>query len=205
MNRELSRASLATAAEATVTALAISGDDAAYGELVRRRQTQIRGLLRHLCRDAALADDLAQQTFLHAWRRLRTLQVPAALGGWLRKVAISIWLQHIRARGRERSPMHEFGNEVTHQPEHELGREPTHAERRHMHEPWHEPAIGERLDLDRALAELPPAVRLCIVLAYSEGMSHHEISDATDTPLGTVKSHIARGAARLRDLLRAYA
>jgi RNA polymerase sigma-70 factor (ECF subfamily) len=62
----------------------------------------------------------------------------------------------------------------------------------------------ERLDLDAALATLPPQARLCVVLAYSEGMSHAEISDATAIPLGTVKSHIARGAARLREILHAY-
>jgi len=47
-------------------------------------------------------------------------------------------------------------------------------------------------------ATLPPQARLCVVLAYSEGMSHAEISDATAIPLGTAKSHIARGATRLR-------
>jgi hypothetical protein len=49
--------------------------------------------------------------------------------------------------------------------------------------------VAERLDLDGALATLPPDARLCVVLAYSEGMSHAEISDTTAIPLGTVKSH----------------
>jgi len=60
------------------------------------------------------------------------------------------------------------------------------------------------LDLDGALATLPPDARLCVVLAYSEGMSHAEISDSTAIPLGTVKSHITRGAARLRETLQGY-
>jgi RNA polymerase sigma-70 factor (ECF subfamily) len=60
------------------------------------------------------------------------------------------------------------------------------------------------MDLDAALGELPPAVRVCVVLAYGEGMSHSEIVEATALPLGTVKSHINRGAARLRQLLNAY-
>jgi len=66
------------------------------------------------------------------------------------------------------------------------------------------PKTAERMDLDAALARLPAQVRLCVVLAYSEGMSHSEISQSTDLPLGTVKSHIARGAARLREWLHAY-
>jgi RNA polymerase sigma-70 factor, ECF subfamily len=227
--REVSRTSLAAAAEATVTALAIGGDNAAYGELVRRRQAQIRGLFRHLCRDAALADDLAQQTFFQAWRRMGTLRVPAAFGGWLRKIAISIWLQHIRAHARESSkvlPAQEWGVDAepatagglpgseetlgAREPEHGSAHVPTHVPAQgplygSAHEPAHEATIGEQLDLDRALAELPLPVRLCVVLAYSEGLSHREISGATRIPLGTVKSHISRGAARLRDLLRAYA
>jgi len=64
---------------------------------------------------------------------------------------------------------------------------------------------AERLDLDAALALLQPEVRLCVVLAYNDGLSHSEIVELTRLPLGTVKSHIARGAARLRQSLAAYA
>jgi RNA polymerase sigma-70 factor (ECF subfamily) len=186
VTRELSRTALAAAAEATLAALAIAGDDSAYGELVRRRQSQIRNLLRRLCRDPALADDLAQQSFLQGWRRVRSLQAPAAFGGWLRKIAVNTWLQHIRTRG-----------DCTLQP---LSPKPSTAES----DPRHEPTIAERVDLDRALSQLPPDVRLCVALAYGEQMSHREIADAADLPLGTVKSHIARGATRLRTLLSAY-
>jgi RNA polymerase sigma factor (sigma-70 family) len=183
---ELSRAALGAAAETTLAGLAISGDDSAYGELVRRRQSWIRDLLRRLCRDPSLADDLAQQALLQAWRRVRTLQSPAAFGGWLRKIAVNTWLQHIRARGE---------HTVVASREDAAGSDDT---------PSHEPTVAERIDLDRALSQLAPDVRLCIVLAYGERMSHREIADATDLPLGTVKSHISRGAVRLRELLRAY-
>lgn len=179
MSRELSRAALAAAAEATLAGLAISGDDSAYGELVRRRHAQIRNLLRRLCREPALADDLAQQSFLQAWHRVHTLQAPAAFGGWLRKIAVNTWLQHVRSRGDQ--TMQAVPGD-----------------------PTHEPTVAERVDLDRALSQLAPDVRLCVVLAYGEQMSHREIAEAADLPLGTVKSHITRGAARLRTLLGAY-
>jgi RNA polymerase sigma-70 factor (ECF subfamily) len=68
-----------------------------------------------------------------------------------------------------------------------------------------QPTLSEQLDLDSALGTLPPDVRLCITLAYAERMSHREICEAIGLPLGTVKSHITRGAARLRRLLGAYA
>ncbi len=185
MTGKLPRDALSAAAEAVVVALASAGDDQAYGELVRRRQSQIRELLRRLSHDSALADDLAQQAFVRAWRTIRTLKAPAAFGGWLRKIAVNVWLQHVRARsGRETLVEGPSGGLPT--------------------EPSSEPTTAEQVDLDRALALLAPDVRLCVVLAYAERMSHREISEATGLPLGTVKSHIARGAARLRETLHAY-
>ena len=191
MIRTAPGSALGEASEAAVAALAMSGDDAAFGELVRRRQGAIRNLLRRLSRDAALADDLSQQAFVLAWRSIRTLKSPSAFGAWLRKLAVNCWLQQVRAR------------------KHEVALDETMLGGRSLDggspgEGATTPAVTERLDLDAALARLPPDARLCVVLAYSEGMSHGEISDSTSLPLGTVKSHIARGAARLRELLQAY-
>lgn len=164
-------------AEAPLVALAMAGDDTAYGELVRRRQSSIRNLMRRLSRNAALADDLAQQVFLQAWRSLGGLKSATAFGAWLRKLAVNVWLQYQRA------------NRPTSDVEPVLSITP---------------ALSERIDLDAALAAIPPDMRLCVVLAYSEGMSHSEISAATGLPLGTVKSHVLRGASRLRVLLDSY-
>jgi DNA-directed RNA polymerase specialized sigma24 family protein len=99
----------------------------------------------------------------------------------LRKLCVNCWLQYARGAKHEVA----LGDTV-------------------LHDAPSTPTIAERLDLDAALAVLAPDVRLCIVLAYSEGMSHGEISDGTAIPLGTVKSHIARGAARLREMLGDY-
>jgi RNA polymerase sigma-70 factor, ECF subfamily len=183
VSRALSPTALRGADELTVVACAIAGDDTAYGELVRRRQAPIRQLLRRLCRNPALADDLSQQAFLQAWRHLDTLKSPAAFGGWLRRLAINVWLQRVRAEHPPTVDLDELSGELAQSPA----------------------TLNEQMDLDSALATLPPAVRLCITLAYAERMSHREICEATQLPLGTVKSHINRGAARLRELLGAYA
>lgn len=164
-----------------MVALAMNGDDAAFGELVRRRQGAIRQLLRRLSRDEALADDLAQQAFVQAWKSIRQLKSPAAFGAWLRQLTVNCWLQQARLK----------------KPEVELDEET-------LLELPAASSVAERLDLDAALAQLPAAARLCVVLAYNEGMSHADISAATGQPLGTVKSHVARGAARLRELLQGY-
>jgi RNA polymerase sigma factor (sigma-70 family) len=185
VKRTLSPGALRGADELTVVACAIAGDDTAYGELVRRRQAPIRQLLRRLCRDPALADDLSQQAFLQAWRNIHTLKSAAAFNGWLRKVAVNVWLQRLRSE-RPMASLEDLSRAAD---------EPTSATA----------IVTEQMDLDGALATLQPVVRLCLTLAYAERMSHKEICKATHLPLGTVKSHISRGAARLRQLLGAYA
>ena len=182
MKSALPGTALGQADERAVLALAICGDAAAFSELVRRRQSWLRNLLRRLCRDPALADDLAQQVFLQAWRSVRDLRSANAFGAWLRRLAINAWLAHIRAGKAALTA--DADVDETASPDSRMA--------------------GEQLDLDRALSRLSGDERLCIVLAYSEGMSHSEINEATGLPLGTVKSHIKRGAERLRILLQAY-
>jgi RNA polymerase sigma-70 factor, ECF subfamily len=182
--RPLPSAALGRAEESAVVALASFGDEAAFSELVKRRQSWLRNLLRRLCREPALADDLAQQTFLQAWRSIGNLKSPGAFGAWLRRLAVNTWLAHIRL---QKAAVSGPGDGETGTPE-----------------PADTPTAGEQLDLDRALARLSGPERLCIVLAYNEGMSHGEISETTGLPLGTVKSHIKRGTERLRTLLQAY-
>lgn len=65
-------------------------------------------------------------------------------------------------------------------------------------------SVDEGIDLDRALSALPKNTRLCIVLAYHQGMSHGMIAEFTGLPLGTVKSNIKRGVQQLRELLVSY-
>ncbi|MEJ1969389.1 MAG: sigma-70 family RNA polymerase sigma factor [Rhizomicrobium sp.] len=165
-------------AEAKVVTLAALGDARAFAELVERRQGTVRGLLRRLSGDAALADDLAQEAFVQAWRALSQLRNAAAFGGWLKQVAVRVWLQHARRARLALEPLEDVDDADQAAP----------------------PAT-ERIDLDRALARLSPAQRLCVTLSYGEGLSHGEIADATGWPLGTVKSHVARGGARLREWL----
>jgi RNA polymerase sigma factor (sigma-70 family) len=174
---------LTGAAEAVVVALASNGDAGAYDELVRRKQAHVRSLMRRLSNDRTLAEDLAQHVFVEVWKSLAKLDTPAAFSQWLRAICLNVWLQHFRKKN-----LLVLDNEAA-----EWAIEPSTHER-----PEHQ------IDLAAALGLLPTAVRLCVVLAYHEGMSHGEIVEATGLPLGTVKSHIVRGSARLRDLLRDY-
>jgi RNA polymerase sigma-70 factor (ECF subfamily) len=176
---------LANAAEAVVIGLAVSGDASAFDELVRRKQSTVRSLMRYLSRDTALAEDLGQQVFVEVWKSLPRLESAAAFHGWLRRIAVNVWLQETRKKDI-------FSSRST--------------------EPWddswepeaHEAPLGQDIDLANALSRLSATARLCIVLAYHEGMTHAEIAREIDLPLGTVKSHIFRGEKRLKQMLNDY-
>lgn len=172
---------LKTCPETVLVGLARSGSRDAFAELVRRRQTWIRNLLRRCCGNAALADDLAQDAFYTAWRAIPRLETPSRFPAWLKRIAINVWLQH----ARRNDPLVGAGtiDDTSH-----AGDSP----------------VGLGMDLDRALAALPEDVRVCIVLGYHESMTHPEIAELTGLPLGTVKSHIRRGAEKLRETLGAY-
>lgn len=178
---------LASLDEVTVVALARIGDRPAFEDLVRRRQSWLRNVLRRLCGDAALADDLAQQAFLSAWRGIGRLRASEAFGAWLKRLAVNGWVDHVRR----------------HNPLDRVDPASDDAVDMAAHESMAPLAIESGIDLDRALATLAPQVRLCIVLSYAEGMSHSEIVDVTGLPIGTVKSHIRRGLEQLRRVLAA--
>ena len=176
------RSELEDASEESVVARAMTGDTAAFTELVLRRQKRVRDMLRRLCGDHALADDLAQKAFVQAWRKLGALRDPGAFGGWLKRLAVNVWL----ADARRAAPPIDDNEEAFF-----AAADPA---------PSPERTAG-RLDLDRALAMLKPDERLCVVLAHGEGMTHPEIAAAAGLPLGTVKSHVLRGTEKLKRII----
>lgn len=173
---------LAQATEAALIIAAQARDQAAFGELVKRRQGWARALLRRMCQSHAEADDLAQDAFIKAWDRLRDLETPAAFPGWFRRIAVTTFLM---AKRRQKAVFEEI----------------TDASPLASEDSTPEAAAGAKLDLERALARLSDAERLCVTLNHGEGLSHSEIVDITGLPLGTVKSHVLRGTDKLRRLL----
>lgn len=159
-------------------------DQAAFGELVRRRQGWARALLRRMCNDAAEADDLAQEAFVKAWDKIGALETPAAFAGWFRRIAVTTFLMEKR---KNKAKFEEIDDSS-----------PLASE-----ESSPEAAAGAKIDLQRAMAHLSDAERLCVTLNHGEGLSHSEIVDMTGLPLGTVKSHVLRGTEKLRRLLEA--
>ena len=156
-------------------------DSAAFGELVRRHQSQVRNFLRKLTRDFVLADDLAQDAFLHAWDKLHTYSGRGTFIGWLLKVAYTTFLQSKRKSSRYGEILEEVGHD---------------AEARGSQQTEQSADI---LDLDRFLAVLTEDERAVMILSYACGLSHREIGDAANMPVGTVKSIIFRGKEKIRE------
>jgi RNA polymerase sigma-70 factor (ECF subfamily) len=156
-------------------------DSAAFGELVRRHQSQVRNFLRKLTRDFVLADDLAQDAFLHAWDKLHTYSGKGTFIGWLLKVAYTKFLQSKRKSSRYGEILEEVGHDT----------EVRGNQRTVQSE--------DITDLDKFLAVLTEEERAVMILSYACGLSHREIGDAANLPIGTVKSVIFRGKEKIRE------
>lgn len=162
----------------------VSDDRGAFGELVLRHQSAVRQFLRHLTRgDAALADDLAQDTFVQAYRSLARFRADAPFSTWLLGIAHNHW-RNARRRQHDYALL---GEQTAAEPDSTA----THSADLHH-------------DLSLALRELSADEQLALHLGYQQGKSHGEIAALLDWPLGTVKTHLARGKEKLRHLLAAW-
>jgi len=156
-------------------------DTAAFGELIRRHQSQVRNFLRRLTGDISTADDLAQDCFLHAWNKLQTFTGRGSFIGWLLKVAYTTFLQSKRKSKRYREVLDEAAYVAA------------------IESRSYTQQSDEVSDLDKLLAVLTEDERAIIVMSYACGLSHREISDVTGLPTGTVKSVIYRSKEKIRN------
>ena len=173
---------MSSSADNELVARVVSAQDtAAFGELVRRHQSHVRNFLRKLSGDYTLAEDLAQDCFIHAWEKLQTYSGRGSFIGWLLKVAYTTFLQSKRSAKRYAEIMTSAG----HVADQESGGQTR--------------PDDEFTDLEKFLAVLTEEERAIMVMSYACGLSHREIGDATDLPVGTVKSVIFRGKEKIRN------
>lgn len=165
------------------------GDLEAFDEIYRRYHETIYNLSYRMSGDLELAADLTQEVFLRVFRYLDRFRGGSSLKTWVYRVA----LNHCRSRlGRRRLPTQPLEDEEGHQTEPADGRRSP--EQRAMDR-------EQRRTVNRALALLPPVFREAVVLCDLQGMSYQEIAEVLGVRIGTVRSRIARGRERLRELL----
>ena len=153
-----------------------SGSERAFNVLIDRHQQAVRSFLRRLLADVSEADDLAQETFMVAWTRPGSYRGDASVRSWLCAIAWHKARSAQRAWFRRRARESRWADEAP-----QVASTPP----------------PEAAVVTRALATLPIEQRAAVVLCLSQGFSHAEAAAILGTPLGTIKSHVTRGKARL--------
>jgi RNA polymerase sigma factor (sigma-70 family) len=175
-------------------------DRRAFAMLVTRHQGAVRALLRRLAKgDEAWADELAQEAFLRAYQNLAGFRGEARFRSWLIRIAIHVFLEE-RRRGDAQLQAHtQVLCDETDQ--HQVSADvltPTGSAL-----PLSDTVVLA-LDIRRALAALGEAERQAIVLCYWGDLSHAEAAQTLGCPLGTLKTHLLRGRAKLETVLAAW-
>ena len=136
-----------------------------------------------LCRNHDLADDIAQDTFIAAYKKLSTYKAKGSFRAWLMGIGYKLFLQRVRTNTRRDEVI------LAYQAETEIQRNRFN------------PANDLQIDLEKAMLQIKPEQAAAITLCYSYGHSHQEAAAILCMPIGTIKTNIARGKAQLRVLL----
>jgi RNA polymerase sigma factor (sigma-70 family) len=169
----------------TLAKKAAAGDAVAFSCLVRTYQSRLRGFLMRMTRgNHALADDLAQETFLEAFRKIGQFG-DGSFFGWLCAIAYSRYLMEARKRKLE---------SLDENAEAAIADDAPSVSRVAM----------ARIDLERAMQQLAPAQRAALTLCLAFGMTNEEAAATMNIPLGTLKSHVNRGREKLALLLDSW-
>ncbi len=180
-----------------IARVVVRDDRHAFSELVRRHQSAVRATLRRLTTgNHALADDLAQETFMLAFRNLGSFRQEAKFSTWLYRIATNAWLADARKRKEEL-----LGDRDADVADDDGGDAPDEA----SGVPDPARAVTLSVDMQRAMAVLSEAERAAIVQCYHNDLSHEEAAQVLNCPVGTVKTHILRAKQKLKARLGAWA
>jgi RNA polymerase sigma-70 factor (ECF subfamily) len=176
-----------------LVAAAARGSREAFDTLVRRHQYAIVNLVHAMTGSDVDADDLAQESFVRAWRSLATFRSDSTFRTWLHGITINVIRTH---KGRGARLRRFFGASTP-----QAHDAPDPLERVSVDDGIEEPLVM-RQEIDRALATLPDDMREALVLRDVQGLDYKEIAKALGVRLGTIESRIFRARQRLRPLLQ---
>lgn len=162
--------------EARLVAAASTGDARAFAQLVDAHQSAVRGFLRRFASGWIDADDCAQEAFVTAWVRMSRFEGRSSFRAWVCGIGYRIARNARRARGRAMARDTNWANEQA---------------------PAVTPCVEDHIAIAQGLAALPDEQRAAVALCLAEGFSHAEAAAILNLPLGTVKSHVARGREKL--------
>jgi len=171
------------AAERRLVRDAQQGDVLAFERLYRDNERKVFALCLRMTCDAALAEELTQEVFVRAWRKLSTFRGESAFSSWLYPMAVNLTLTERRSRRRRDARV-----VATEDPARLEAAPPV-------------PRPEQGFDLEKALATLPPGARAIFVLHDVEGRTHEEIATLLDLAPGTSKAQLHRARRLLREVL----
>jgi RNA polymerase sigma-70 factor (ECF subfamily) len=182
--------------DAELVAIALRGSQDAYRELVKRFERPVYSLVLRMVQDSATAEDLAQEVFVKAFRRLETYDPQWKFSSWLFKIAHNTTIDHLRKGTPDTVPLEAEEDDrgsLASVLADESGEDPQ--------------AAAERRDLGRslekAIGRLRPEYRQAVLMFYVHGASYQEICEALGLPLGTVKTNLHRARKELAQAMTA--
>ena len=164
-----------------------TGDAGAFEELYRQHAGRLYNLAFRMAGSAAEAEDLLQEMFLHAHRKLGSFRGDSSLATWLYRLGMNQCLDYLRGRQAKMSRATDsLDAEGVAEP---MASEPV------------VPAVMSRMDLERAIGRLPEGCRAAFLLHDVEGFDHHEVAKILGVTEGTSKSQVHKARMKLRALL----
>ena len=177
---------------------AAAGREAAYREIIRRYQRPVYSLIFRMVRNRELAEDLAQDTFIKMLNAINSYRPEYKFSSWIFKIANNAAIDQLRRReldtlSLDGSP-HAVDAETIEATTLQIG-----SEQESQLDEVSSKELG--VQIERAIAQLRPEYRNCIILRHVDGRPYEEIAEILDLPLGTVKTYIHRARNELRVLL----
>ena len=169
-------------------ARAAAGDRRAFERLYRSHVRRVFSVCARMCGDRERAEELTQDVFVRAWEKLPQFRGESAFGTWIHRVAVNVVLNDRKTAIRERSRAAPDAGSDDEDPEARYGANAP-------------PSHVDRLDLEAAIAQLPPGARKVFVLHDVEGYKHEEIAEMLGVTTGGTKAQLHRARLLLREAL----
>ena len=177
--------------EAEAIERAKQGDAEAFEILYNLHKRRVYSLCLRMTANTAEAEDLTQEAFLQLFRKLGTFRGESAFSTWLHRMAVNVVLMRLRKKGLAVVPLEETIETEEESPKKELGAPDSVLA-----------GSVDRLQLERAIENLPPGYRTVFVLHDVEGYEHNEIAEIVGCSIGNSKSQLHKARMKLRDLLK---
>ena len=167
------------------------GDAEAFETLYHLHKRRVYSLCLRMTANTAAAEDLTQEAFLQLFRKIGTFRGESAFSTWLHRMAVNVVLMQLRKKGLAVVPLEETIQTEEDSPRKEPGAEDARLA-----------GSVDRLQLENAIADLPPGYRAVFLLHDVEGYEHNEIAHIVGCSIGNSKSQLHKARMKLRELLK---